>query len=333
MTQEIQATKFRRYNSLRRIDDRKTKDLLYGEVYVFPKIDGTNSSVWHNGAELCAGSRNRQLSLDNDNAGFFAWVSSQPASDATTPGNLRRMVHRYPNLVFHGEWLVPHTLKTYRDEAWRSFYVFDVYDRETERYLPFETYKEMMNLYGQDYIHPLCIIHNPSEEQLHQQVALNTYLIQDGEGAGEGVVVKNYDWVNYEGYQSWAKIVRNEFKENHNKNGNLGGVLVKQGPNQVNCEIADLFTTPALINKSYHKVITIIGSALGLDPEDPEFEGKVLEERRGQVIPRTLNMVWEDMIEEEILAILKKFKNPTIDFKEVRGRVTYLIKKELPTLF
>jgi hypothetical protein len=42
-----------------------------GECYIFPKIDGTNVSVWldENG-ELQAGSRKRHLTVDNDIAEF-----------------------------------------------------------------------------------------------------------------------------------------------------------------------------------------------------------------------------------------------------------------------
>ena len=31
-----------------------------------------------------------------------------------------------PGCRFFGEWLVPHSLKTYREDAWRDFYIFDV---------------------------------------------------------------------------------------------------------------------------------------------------------------------------------------------------------------
>src|SRR5574344_1204594 len=52
----------------------------------------------------------------------------------------------------------PHSLKTYRDTAWRRFYVFDVMeeiDNETERYLTYEEYRVIMEKYGLDYILPL----------------------------------------------------------------------------------------------------------------------------------------------------------------------------------
>ena len=49
----------------------ETDGIELGKVYVFPKIDGTNGSVWIDDGIIKAGSRNRELTLDNDNAGFY----------------------------------------------------------------------------------------------------------------------------------------------------------------------------------------------------------------------------------------------------------------------
>lgn len=62
---------FRKYQHIERFGTSEVEQIEIGTCYVFPKIDGTNSSVWLNDGELCAGSRNRQLSLESDNAGFF----------------------------------------------------------------------------------------------------------------------------------------------------------------------------------------------------------------------------------------------------------------------
>jgi hypothetical protein len=58
-----------------RLGSDEVSGILHGECHVFPKIDGTNASVWvDESGELCAGSRNRQLTLEKDNAGFYKWV-------------------------------------------------------------------------------------------------------------------------------------------------------------------------------------------------------------------------------------------------------------------
>ena len=43
---------------------------------MFPKIDGTNGTVWLSDGEVQAGSRSRQLSAESDNAGFYKNVKS-----------------------------------------------------------------------------------------------------------------------------------------------------------------------------------------------------------------------------------------------------------------
>ena len=122
---DTSTSPFRKYDHLERARHRNVHGVLEGKVHVFPKLDGTNASVWSDGFEVFAGSRNRQLSADADNAGFHAWVHS----DDPVAKRLRDFVIANPGLVLYGEWLVPHTLKTYREEAWRKFWIFDVYDR------------------------------------------------------------------------------------------------------------------------------------------------------------------------------------------------------------
>lgn len=64
--------KFKKYQHLERYGNQSVSDIEQGEVYVFPKIDGTNASVWLNDeGNIAAGSRNRELSHEKDNAGFY----------------------------------------------------------------------------------------------------------------------------------------------------------------------------------------------------------------------------------------------------------------------
>ena len=131
-----------------------------GEVYVFPKIDGTNGSIWLSPeGQLCAGSRRRLLSLEADNAGFYAWVLEQE--------HILRYLQENPTHRLYGKWLVPHSLKTYRDDAWRNFYVFDVaidkdpadikHERDSAvHYLHYEEYKAGLDAFNIMYIPPIC---------------------------------------------------------------------------------------------------------------------------------------------------------------------------------
>ena len=64
---------FFKYQHVERLGTTETNGIEMGMCYIFPKIDGTNSQLWWNNG-LKAGSRNRELYLDNDNAGFYNWA-------------------------------------------------------------------------------------------------------------------------------------------------------------------------------------------------------------------------------------------------------------------
>lgn len=315
---------FRKYDHLERLGHRNTNEIEIGLVHVFPKLDGTNAGVWWDPAYDCiqACSRNRVLSLENDNAGFCAWATGgDPEAE-----RLRAVARANPNLIFYGEWLVRHTLKTYREDVWRRFWVFDVYDRERGTYVAYEDYAPLLD--GIDVIEPLCTIQDPSHDQLKAQVETNTYLIADNAGLGEGVVLKNYLW--RESGRPWAKVVRNSFKE---ENARVFGHAEKSGQKQVETEIAAEFVTPHLVGKTRAKVLLDLANDLGVDTSEPNWQQDVQENNRGRVIPQLLGRVFHDLIEEEMWAILKKHKGATINFKTLQSRVTMKVKELSEDLF
>lgn len=258
-------TEFRKYDHLVRLSHSDCESIDIGTVYVFPKIDGTNA--WRPRVTEC----------------FLPTRCTWVLSDDAEP--LRRLAEQNPRLIFYGEWLVPHTLKTYREGAWRKFWVFDVYDRSAERYLPYDYYSAIC--------HELDVIET------------NTYLIQDSAGLGEGVVVKNYDWTNKYGRQPWAKIVRNDFKE---ANRREFGVTEKSGKTQVEALIADEFVTPHLIGKTRAKVLLELANQYSVDTSRPNWQQSVEADYRGRVIPALLGKVFHDLVEEELWGALKKHK-------------------------
>lgn len=290
---------FQKYQHIERLDTTETKGIEYGICYVFPKIDGTNSQLWWNNG-LQAGSRNRQLSLDSDNAGFYAWALEQEV--------YKRFFERYPTARLYGEWLVPHTLRTYENSAWRCFYVFDVI--MDDAYLPYEDYKAMLVGFGINFIPPICKIENPSYDKLVELLDKNDYLIQDGKGVGEGIVIKNYDFVNRYGRVTWAKIVRNEFK-NHHRKAETPVIKDKTATEQL---IVNKFVTVSLISKELAKIETDAGW-------------------NSKQIPRLLNTVYYCLVKEESWNIVKEFKNPTIDYKRLYNLTVNKVKETCIEIF
>ena len=302
---------FKRYMSLKRFGRVEVDGIDIGRCFIFPKIDGTNSSCWlGEDGIIYAGSRNRLLGeeREKDNAGFCKWVRSKE--------NIKRFFNENPKLRLYGEFLVPHSVKTYRDDAWRKLYVFDVYNDETNKFLPYEEYEELLKKYDIECIPPLVIIHNPTEEQLlHIMKENNTYLIEDGKGVGEGIVIKNYDYINKFGHVVWAKMVTNEFKEAHKK---------AMGVNEINKPtieelIVNKFCTESFIEKEYSKILLIL-----------ENKGETFNSKH---IPMLLNILYAEFIQEEMVEILKQFKNPTINFKRLQGLCINKIKRTLKEVF
>ena len=286
---------FKKYQHVERYGTTEVEGIELGTTYVFPKIDGTNSSVWldNNGVIQC-GSRNRQLTDGKDNDGFREYVFSNE--------NISKCVSE-TKLRLYGEWLVPHSLKTYRDNAWRHFYVFDVMEEledGTERYLPYEEYGNIMEKYGLDYIPPLCSIKNASYESYINQLDKNVFLIQDGKGCGEGVVIKNYDYKNKFGNIKWAKIVTSEFREKHaHEMGHTDKPIL--GKSMIEETIVDKYITSALCEKVKAKIIE----------ENKEWSSKY--------IPMLLNMVYYDLVNEDCWHFIKENKFPTINFKTLQS--------------
>jgi hypothetical protein len=295
------------YQHLERFGTDETEGITLGKVYVFPKIDGTNASVWmDDDGNICAGSRNRKLSLEADNGGFFRWVLDQ---------NFQGFFRSYPYIRLFGEWLIPHSLKTYRKDAWRRFYVFDVldlFDRQNAKYLPYDVYKPLLDVDNIEYIAPLRIIHNPTTENLYSVLDENDYLIEDGKGKGEGIVLKNYDYQNKYGRQTWAKIVTSEFKEAHKKEM---GAPESTGIKLIEETIIEKFATEAFIEKTFQKIVN---------------DGTGWTSR---MIPQLLSRCLHDLITEESWNIVKGYKMPKIDFKTLNMFLIQKIKRTKPELF
>ena len=325
MTDTITKGQFRRYDHIERLDHDEVAGLLLGDCYVFPKIDGTNASAWlDKDGNVCGGSRNRHLTLEADNAGFLAWL----LSDDEKAVAVREALMNEPSLVLYGEWLVPHTVQNYRHEAWRRFYVFDAFDTEAGCYLPFDAYKELIP--GVDVIEPLCIIRDPSTAQLETKVATNTYLMQDGAGPGEGIVVKNYAWRNQYGRQPWGKIVRNEFKE---KNRTAFGTPVMHGEFTVEQAIVEKYCTPEFVGKTRAKVVLAVANEKGIDISEPNAVRTVESTHRGKVIPQFLGRLWHDFVTENIWSFLQDHKACAIDFGRTNGLLTRKAKELAQDLF
>lgn len=299
---------FRKYQHIERFGTDEVDGIEFGKCFIFYKIDGTNSSVWlDNKGNLKAGSRNRELTLENDNAGFYNTIINNI--------NIKSYMSKHPTHRLFGEWLVPHSLKTYRRDAWRKFYIFDVcIDNEDGlEYIPYDIYKPMLEEFSLNYIPPLAIINNPTYESLIKCLEkTGQFLIEDGKGNGEGIVIKNYDFYNKFKRQTWAKIVANEFKEKHHKEMGCPEFSAEQ---MIEEKIVDKYCTDAFIEKEHYKIIN----------EQQGWQSKY--------IPMLLGRVFSELIKEESWNIVKEFKYPKINYKTLNALVIQKVKQVKREIF
>lgn len=296
---------FRKYMHIERFGTDEVDGIELGTCYIFPKIDGTCGSVYMDGGELKAGSRNRELKLEDDNQGFYQYITEHSAEWI-------ELLNANPSWIVYGEYLIPHSLRTYRDEAWKEFYIFDVYDTNSRRYIPYEEYSNILRArLSFKYITPLKIIKNGSLDAFLKCTEANTYLIKTGEGVGEGIVIKNYEYANKYGRPTWAKMVRAEFKDTHR--------AVMGSPESeykmVEVEIVEKYITVAYIEKEHSKIRLDRGGW------------------SSKMIPEFLGRIWHDFIVEYSWAILKDFRMPKVDYKLLHKAFINKVKESKPELF
>lgn len=182
------------------LDKFKNRGLVVQE-----KLDGSNASFTVENGELQCFSRRKKLNEKETLNGFYGWVHEN--------------IHEYlfdflEDYIIFGEWLVKHKIQ-YKEEYYKEFYVFDIYDKEEETFL------SLKNMYGiAAYLELKTVKTLLIAEPSHHLNILTPQDIQDLVGksdmtvkpnTGEGIVIKYLDGKSE--HEDYYKVVSNEFKE------------------------------------------------------------------------------------------------------------------------
>lgn len=289
---------FKPFLHVERLDETKidVSSFLKGTVYCFSKLDGTNAVAWaDNDGNIHCGSRKREVTIDHDNANFMNWFITDSSTE-----KLRDFLIQNPNLIVYGEWLngvdgakQAGTIKQYLDPG---FWIIGVFDIDAGNYLYYDIYAELLDGIYDKIDRPITILNNPSKDDIVALLPDNHFNLPDDTN-GEGVVCWNYDYRDKWDHFQVAKIVAAEFLE---RKGTSQKIKIPQIREGLEHDIVDAFISSADCEKCKQKIMI----AESLD----EWENT------GKYIGMFLGMLYTDLITEEMLSIVRRFKNPKIDF-------------------
>jgi hypothetical protein len=285
---------FKAYTHVERIGKIETDGILNGNVWVTPKLDGSNASVWADEeGNLYCGSRKRKITVEKDNAGFANWFMNGNEQEQK---ELQAFCRKFPHLVVFGEWMghskLLGSIKGYnKDLVLNHLWIFNIYNRETEEYLGYHEMEAILSLnHLIDHMVPVvAVMDNPTEQDIINIAENNHFLLNDG-CIGEGVVIHNDNFVNCFGRHVVGKYVRPQYKASK--------TTPKAVEGEVEANIVERCLTNEELEKAKAKII--------LNCEAGEFDNKM--------IGMFMNLCWKDMLEENIVDVVKRAHNPIINF-------------------
>lgn len=286
----------KKYMDVVRLGHKSTEGVLNKGDYitVTEKIDGANSSFKGEDGVIYAFSRNNPLGEHNTLRGFYNFTQTLNADELL------------PNKRYFGEWCVRHKIDY--GENFNNFYLFDIYDEETQKYLPLEFVKyeaARLNLnlvpvfYEGEYI---------DFDHLMSFVG-RSELTEDGKG--EGIVVKNVNYKDRYGNQLFVKLVSDAFREKQKQKP-------PKDPSKQPVEFAFVktFMTKGRVEKLIHKLVDegILDEQFGI-------------EDIGLILKNLGNRVYDDMIKEESDSLPNDFEESKL--RKGIGKNLPLIVKDI----
>lgn len=299
----------KKYIDIERCKQKYAETFKVGEqIVVQVKIDGSNASIAYdeNINSLVAFSRRQELSEKNNLNGFWNFVQTLDVSIFK-----EILGNRY---IIFGEWLTPHAVK-YPQQMYNKFYMFDVWDKAVEEYLPqeksFSIFKKLQP-YITEYVNTLYSGDFISWDALLNLLKENTY----GESpCMEGIVIKRQNCLDSKSSRLpfYVKIVSEQFSEVHKSKKQKAidpEVIAKK---EANLALAATIVTPQRVQKMLYKFIED-----GLLPQDwDEHNLKDIS----KILP---NAIYKDCVKEE---------NETVqqveDFGKVAAKLSMSIVRDL----
>lgn len=202
----------KKYVDIERVKTCYADKFITGEpIVIQEKIDGSNASLYYdietNSLKAC--SRRLELSEENTLNGFYNWVQSLPTD------KVKEIIgDRY---IIFGEWMTKHSIK-YPDDVMKNFYMFDVWDKKTEQYLPFEDTRSIFNRLSECGIERFVpIFYTGAFVSWEHTLSFVGKTEMGAEPCGEGIVIKRQSKLDSKSSRDpfYVKIVSEKFSEVH----------------------------------------------------------------------------------------------------------------------
>ena len=180
---------YKSFLHVERLEKPECEGLLQNdEVAITAKVDGSNACVYWDAENnrVGGGSRKRALTLEKDNANFFAWLNSNEQEARF----LREFVENHKNLIVYGEWLGDSkfigSIKTYNNHALGHMYIFDVFDTNTKEYMRELEWRNLLAKNGLDswFVELFGIFNRPTYDDVVAIAEDNHFLFHDDETKG-----------------------------------------------------------------------------------------------------------------------------------------------------
>jgi len=273
---------FKAYRKIHRLGKEETDGIVVGKCYIQEKVDGANTSIWLEDGVIKKGSRTQDLTGKNFN-GFPEYVDNHP-------GIKKFFDENGSKYRLYGEWLVRHTV-SYNELSYKKFYLFDIWDEVEDKELELPEVYELAKKYEIEIVPLRAVIENPTPEQINEWVGKS-----DFGDRGEGVVIKNFNFVDKFGHRNFAKVVTQNFKE---ENAITFGGNNKHSETYWEVYVMNKYITLERVRKIMQKLQPVIEERLDM-----------------KHIPRVMSTVYHDMILEDAWEIVNDI--PALDFKKLR---------------
>lgn len=305
----------KKYLDIERCKQKYAETFNVGEdIVIQEKIDGSNASIRYDeeSGTLKAFSRRLELSADNTLNGFWDYVQTLNLDTFK-----EILGSRY--IVF-GEWMgAKHAIK-YPENVYGKFWMFDVWDTQTEQYLPYEEtrsfYDKLIACGNEDnkfnFVPVFYIGKFESWEKTSELVGKTEV---GAEPTGEGIVIKRQNCLDSKSSRLpfYVKIVSEQFSEVHKSKKQKAIDPEAIAKKETNLALAATIVTPQRVQKMIYKFIED-----GLLPQDwDEHNLKDIS----KILP---NAIYKDCVKEE---------NETVqqveDFGKVAAKLSMSIVRDL----